>query len=565
MTFGHSFRDIAAVSASAGGTAGVFYDYQEVDPNIDFLTVGYAYSDGTELADEVTGCRAAATQEIMNNFPSWMLMRQKHDSVGQDLVNSWGCHLEFARTRYIGLRKDQFLITADQYNETRYAVSDLSFNEVRVYEVDFRNMLYNSSFGMVAPARYQRPEGWTTQRNSIEAVSFNKTDSLWGNHSVELDGSYSHAELKQSRDVTLSSGKLNLSIYAKTVGADSSLSTVERYTADTAGIVLVLRYADGTVSSYGVGFPKNTEDKWVRASFSTDVVKELTSFEVFIVNRTDQKFRIDLPQLEQNSRATAWSYSRQDVHKYSSSLIRNVGGVQVLMRTESGNEVNKVEVFPLDSEEEFVDNRVPTRIERFSPGKNALQTVNKTWGRQVNYFKENMPTKWDIADGKLRESYTLAPDKFGDHLPAELYLDQEGTRHIDKTAINDEITTAKAATIYDGWVYLVVEEVYGGITRQVLKFMKTDKVNYEDDFLQSWGDIEVPLDLGVSFGDQGLAEEVDRIGICKNIADTIFIDTTLDRRFYFKLKYDYFFADFTTRKIFCRENYTALNGFLQVI
>jgi len=109
------------------------------------------------------------------------------------------------------------------------------------------------------------------------------------------------------------------------------------------------------------------------------------------------------------------------------------------------------------------------------------------------------------------------------------------------------------------------KEIYSGLTKYFLKFLKPDKVNYEDNFLQSWGDIEVKLELGTNFGDVSIPEEITRIGICKNIPQVIFIDTDLNRRFYFKMKYDYFYADFSRRQIFCRENYVAQNGFLQVI
>ena len=70
MAFGGGFPDSAAIAGEGGGTIGVFYSYQEADPNIDHTTVSYSYSDGATLDTEVIGCRAAATQAIMNNFIS---------------------------------------------------------------------------------------------------------------------------------------------------------------------------------------------------------------------------------------------------------------------------------------------------------------------------------------------------------------------------------------------------------------------------------------------------------------------------------------------------------------
>lgn len=564
MAFGDSFRDIKAITAEGGGTVGVFYSYREADPNIDYTTISYEYTDGTSPADEVTGCRAAATQAILNNFPAWMEMREKHDSKGQDLVHSWGCHLEDATTRYLDVRKDQFISTADQYNDINFAVAELSFQEQRVYKADFRNLLFNSSFGLEAANRYQRPEGWSLARQSIDAVQFHKDESIWGSHSIRLNGTFGHAVMTQSRGLTVGSGKLNASIYVRSLGVASTVSTTERYEADTAGIVLVVKYANFTAKSFGVGFPKNTQDKWVRASFSVTVESEVSEFEFIIVNRTDVEYLVDLPQLELNSRATSWTHSIADVPPHSASAIRAVGAVQVLLGTPSEQVVRKVELFPLSSEDEFKEVRVPTRIDLFSPGEPALSTFNVSWGRQINYFKEVMPTIWIAVNDRLQEKSATSEDRFGDHLPADLYLAEDGTRFIDKTAIDNSTTLVKAATIYRGWIYVVTKETYSGKTNYFLKFLKPDKINYEDAFLQSWGDLELPLDLGSSFGDISIAEEVIRVGICKNIPEAVFIDTDLDRRFYFKLRYDYFFADFATRRIFCRENYTAQNGLLQI-
>jgi hypothetical protein len=495
----------------------------------------------------------------------WMAIRNSHTSTGQQLINSWSCNLEDAHSIYLDVRKDQFLHTANQYDDVVYAVSELSFNEQRVYEAEFRNLLFNSSFGIEGIGRLQKPEGWTTRRNSMNAIKFYKDESLWGTQSLKLDGPEGHCELTQSRDFTASAGRLNASIYVKSIDVDSSVSTAERYVPDTAGILLVVKYADLTVHSFGVGFPKNTEDNWVRASFSVELIGEVSEFEFIIINRTDTVYLVDLPQVEANSRASSWTYSSQDVPIHSGVTRRSVGGVQVLFNTGPSQVVKKVELLPLATENEFKETIIPTRIESFSPDQDQLATFSITLGRQINAFRETMATNWIVEDNQIVEKASNSNDRFGSHLPVELYIAEDGERYVDTTALSDSSVEIKATTVYKNWIVAVSKETYSSMTRYFLKFLQPYKVNYEDNFLQSSGDIELKLDLGTNFGDAAIPEEVTRVGICKNIPQAIFIDTDLDRRFYFKLKYDYFYADFSRRQIFCRENYVAQNGLLQVI
>ena len=599
MAIGQQTTSSQSISGQFGSTIGVYYTYTEVDPNIDSLTLSYSFTEGaleqspdveleliivgtgaegnyayiettgevpeipTNIEKKISGCRAAYTQAILNNFPQWMEMREKHTSVGHKLVQAWGCNLENTYEYYLDSRKDQFLSSADSYYDTTMAVSDLSFAEEKVYETDFRNLLYNSSFSMLGPKRYKKPDGWATSRDHLGAIRLSSEESLWGTHALVFDGSFGNAEIKQHREIALSSGRLNLSTYVKS--PETGLSTEERWNADSAGIILVLRYTDDTVESYGIGFPKNTENKWVRASFSVGIRKEILNYEVIILNRTSLMYTVDLPQLEVNQVASNWTHSVSDTPVHSESRLRQIGGVQAVTRREDNSSIKKIEIFPLGSEEEFINIRIPTRIEKFSPKIDPKNSFNTVMGREINYFEEVIPIGWIVEDDKVLVKGTKLPDKFGKHLFADLYLDQAGDAYIDKTLVNSEQTKVKAITAYKGWLYAVAKENTGNEEHYYLKIGKPDKVLYEDNFLQSWGDIKLPIELGTSFGFDSASEEISRIGICKSIPNVIFIDTTLDRRFYFKLRYDYFYADIVNRKLYCREDYSAENGLLQVI
>jgi hypothetical protein len=575
MVFGAGFSDEVVVQALAGDTVGVYYAYTPVSPDIDHTTIAYIYSGGGILSDEVIGYRAAATQKIMNNFPQWMEMRQQHDSEGQKLVHSWGRHLEDTTNLYSEYRSEEFLETADQYDDVDLGIAELSFEEERVYEPEFRNLLFNSSFNMAAADRYQRPEGWTVRRDNLDTVSLVKEASLFGNQGILLDGINGGAEIKQSRNITLAAGRLNASVYVKVISNQEDIGSCPEcdtddlvtaiYPAGDAGLILVLNYADGTTKSFGVGFPNHTDGGWVRASFSSPVEKELHKFEFIIVNRIVAKFYIDLPQLEINGKASAWTPGISDMPIHSDERTRSVSAVQVLLGTPETQAVDKIELFPLGTEDEFKTVRVPTRVEPFSPPDNPLTTINDSFGRQINYLGETMPTVWQTFNGVIREKALRSEDKFGDVLPADLYMDEDGGRFIDRSAIDASTTTVKATTVYKGWLLAVTEESYGGKTDHYLKITKPVKVQYEDDFVQSYGDIRLKLNLGTSFGLNSISENINRLGICKNIPNAIFIDTDLNRRFYLKLRFDYFYADFASRKVFTRENYSAQNGHLQVM
>jgi hypothetical protein len=529
-----------------------------------FTAPSYTYEETTDLVDPVVGCRSASTQKIANNLPQWMELRQKHTSNGQKLINAWACELESSIDYYKETKQEQFLSTSDTYIDVDAAVSELAFDEFRVYEPEFRNMLFNSSFSMKAPSRYSKPSGWSVSRDHINSLQFSPACSLFGDHGILLDGVSGDCILKQERKAnSLSTGFVNASVYFKT--PSNRLATDEAYSGKSTGIVLTVTYADYAISTFTLGFLKNTEGEWIRASFSAPIDREIHKFEFTIINSSSQKIYIDLPQLELSTTATAWTNGPKDFPAYSSAANRSANGVQVLFRASDETSVEKLEILPVASETEFRDVKVPTRLVAFSPKENPNNRASTIQGRQVNYFGEVMTTAWNVVDGQIKEESFSTHDAFGSVLPRDLILDSTGEKKSDKSAITGSTIVVKASTVTSGWLYVITKETFAGTTGYYLKVCKTDKVNYEDDFIQSYGDLKLEISLGTSFGIGSSPEDIIRLGICKDIPNAIFVDTDLNRRLYFKMKFDYFYADFTSRKIFLRENYTAQNGYLQVL
>jgi len=553
-----------AYTSEFGEGLTVVYSYTERDPVITDTTIAYSYTDGSSDQSRVTGRRVGATQQIMNNLPHWMEMRLKHNSLGQRLTQAWAGNLEGAFEAYNDYRTDEFLATANVYPDVHLGVAEISFSDDRVYEPAFRNILFNSSFSMLAASRLQKPEGWNVSRNVLDALKFSTDHSLFGNRCLFLDGLEGSVDLKQSRDIIIPGGSLALSIYVRT--DDNGRSTTATLDATEAGIILVVEYNDATVTTYGVGFPENTGGSWHRAALTATLDREVHSVTAMIVNRTDHQFYVDLPLLETGKKPTTWTPSSVDLPIYIESGTREVTGVQALADAEDGERVTKIEILPISTEGEFRDIRVPTRIEPFSPQRDPNNTVNLTLGRQVDFSRNSFPTLWTADSNQILEKSVLTNDRYISVLPADLSMDEFGDLFLDMTLVdNPDSILVKGTVVVDNLLYVVTKEAYAGKTAYYLKFVRIDKNFYEDTFVESLADVELPLELGLKFGLGSTAEEVSRIGICKNIPDCIFIDTDLDRRFYFKLIYDYYFADLSTRKLYCRQNYQATNAHLQVI
>jgi hypothetical protein len=548
----------------------VLYTYVKSTPVFNTLDVGYQYEDTANDANTtgvVTNGHSPFTQKIANNFPQWMDLRKDQNSVGQALIKAWAPNLESVEKSFTEYRKDQFLTRANLYDNITYGYSGLSFKGLNVYTPIFNNMLYNSSFSILGPKRYVKPDGWGVYRDNIKAVSFDEKNAIFGTRCLVLDGQYGKAEIKQSNEFTIIAGSATFSIYVKT--DDTELSTAKYYEPSEAGIFFMLEYIDGSISSFGAGFPKNTKSNWARVAATGTIEKELHKYHVVIVNRVSGKFLVDLPQLENAKSPSSWTPSIIDTPVYANGG-RTVAGVQAIydnsVAEKSSGSAKKIEVLPLRTEDEFRNIKVPTRIEKFTPKEHSNPLLNLKYGRKVNYFEEVLPLMWKVNESKLVELSITTADVYSSHLPADMIKTENMDIVLDMSAINSADILVKAVTIVGNYFYVITYETYGGQGGYYLKIVEPIKKDATDTHLPSIGDIKLDLDLGSNnMGQDGLSEDVIRVGIAENIPDVIFIDTNLDRRFYFKLCYDYYYANFGTRRLFCRENYVKQKAHLQVI
>lgn len=535
----------------------VLYSYSESNPLLEGLALAYSFTDGSPNDSPPIGGRAAATQKILNNMPYWMDMRLNRNSNTQKIVHSWGYNLEEVTNQYLEYRAEQFLVSANPYIDIHSGVSELSFEEERVYTPEFRNFIFNSSFSIKSFARSQKPQGWAVDRSSLDDISFDTTNSIFGDNGIKLSGS---SAIKQTIALKKLSGKLAFSIYANSL-VDTGSESNEKHASDEAGIILVIKFADSTVSSYGVGFYKNTYGEWIRPSMVVDITKETNSIEVIIVNNTSTDYVIDLPMLEGSARPSAWTPGVLDIPLHiNDGSAKRVAAVHLLKDTNDSITSKKLEVFETASEKLFSDTIIPTRVEKYTPMEEPNHSIDLALGRQITAEGEIMSVLWSVSSGKLREESLTTPDVFTDVNVRDVYRAQDGEVYLD----NSVDATVKAVTALRDTLMVVTQETYLGKTAYYLKFVMPNKISYEDSFVQSIADMELPINLN-QLSSSSSTEDINRIGLCKNIPFCIFIDTTLDRRFYFKLHFDYYYADFGARKLFCREHYLRENAYLQII
>jgi hypothetical protein len=561
-----SLQGSYSFTGQVGESADIRYEYSATDEVVGSVHVGYIYEDGIsdpDLAAVPINGVAPATQQIMNNLPAWMIMRQDKDSVGQSLMHSWGYNLEEMTRRYDQYRKDHFVSTANQYDDVDASISELVSRNDKIYSPRLNNLIYNSAFSIKAASRFQKPEGWGVSRSDIDAVSLSKNNTLFGAYSLKLDGTKGTVTLTQTRQAILPSGSFTYSIYVKT--NDTGLSTSDKWQEDEAGIVLTIQNTDNTITNYGIGFPKNTQGSWARVSITANSPKEIYKYSVHIINRIEYKFFVDLPLLEQSRSAGDWSPSLLDVPSYGDSSFRAVDGIQVLFNTRDGQSTEKIELLPVSSEDEFKYISVPTRIERYYPKEDPLQFVSNGFGREITYFDFSEPTQWEISSDKLLKKGVDTPEEYATYTPVDTIIDQEGSPWLDIGLLNSGSVLVKAVTIVDDTFYVITKETYLNKTGYYIKFVKPYIANRSIEYLQALSDLPLDLKLGKKYGIGHKSEDINRIGICKNLPGVIYVDTNLDRRFYYRLFYDYYYPDFSRRKFYCRYNYVADSGILQVV
>ena len=512
--------------------ATVRYSYEPKPIRSNSVGIAYSYSSTCEdeLDNRQVGFRSPATQEIVNNLPQWMCMRQSKDSKGWKLVNSWGMSIERVNEyANYGLR-NLFLATADRKQRSLLYKGTVEAKEVFNLTAS-RNLLLNSAFSMRDCVRTRLPYAWTDYRVGPQRAMIASSNTVSGTHSLKLTAGGS---ISQLREYSSTSPNYTLSFYYRPL------------TTCNLRAVIILEGIDG--KSYSSEISVNSADlRWQRTSLSVDCPVQIFRYQVVIKNMTGE-FLIDCLQLEKGDTATEWQASDEDKPFF-------VDNTLPFKQAQALTKDNKIAIYPVGDTEEFKFIRIPTRVERRIPENIDLEPFgDAAFTRVVSFHNNSYPCAWAVANNKIQQRD--ANNEYEVFKQFDLrdvrFFQGRGVGTVESTC-NQNIELLTSA-VYGDVLFLVSKETYRDTTVRALKIVIPRDPPNGETYLESLTDIEINIPLEYELG-AGTNEEISSIGFSEVDSSWMVVNTTKGRRFYYKLYFDYYFVDFSTRAIYTLEDY----------
>ena len=519
------------------GTINVRYSYGKKPLYTATLGVGYSYGSEcyTSIDPPHVGYKAPATQSIVNNLPQWMETRGSETSNGWQLTNSYGMALESLTDLVTKDMKNLFLATADRNLRSRYYKGELTVDEIFLFDSS-RNLLSNSSFSRPDTARTRLPYEWTDyHKPASQTVFLDKTRKLKGTYAVRIDG---RGVISQLTDIS-------------NLGAlDTITASVYFYTDATAvdvSLVLAVQDING-VNTLGETKYEGTAVGWNRLVVSVTVSEDSFLSQVTLRSNSSSSVWFDCAQLEDSSRASDWQASDVDKLSYVDPSIP-------LRLVEAYSNTDRVTIFPIGNVPEFTEVPIPTRIEFAQPAAIDFEPFSSaTHGRRVDFFNDVKIIDWIISSGKIAAvSSTSGFDILETYDIRDLRLYQ----NLGYGTIADCLVTVTplATAMRDNLLFVACKEVYRGRTLRTLKVVYPRRPPAGETYLESLVDFELDLKFDTTFGDNIKPEEIFSIGFSERDPNWLIVNTNLGRRLYFRMYYDYYFANLRTRAIYTLEQY----------
>lgn len=508
-------------------------------------SVGVVYSYGSSIYEEPTerniGYLAPATQQIVNNLPQWMAIRQKTDSVGWMFVNSWGQNLEDILQDYKKKSYNIWLETADTLQRNKINKSDI--NDVDTASIrTITNQLFNSNFLINDVARSKLPAGWYDYGKSTD-TNYAQLDnySIITTKSIKLVGQISVAQT-----ITLQNEKLENIIASAYLNSNSEFVDVQ--------LSVVLQYTDGTIGNYYAILNSRSEE-WRRLVLPVTKVNKQVSTIKYIISSLDANTEvyISAPQLEFAPTVSSWSRSLADttpIVSYSNRFN--------LVQAINSNNNTKIGIYGLTTEKDFLTINIPTRIEKSNIPIEDLEGYAETsFGRKVDFFNQIYDTNWNVENGYIveRSSSGSQFDIFNKYTIRDLRFytrDLYGTR-------NDNITrTIIAGAIRDGLMYVLTQEI--DTTYKIfytLKILVPKPPASRASYLESIADFELNLNLDTIYGENQLSEVITSIGFSDKYPEYLILNTSMAKRLFYRMYFDYYYFDSNTNQLYTIENYNG--------
>jgi hypothetical protein len=465
-----------------------------------------------------------------------MESRQNTESNGWKMVNSWGMALESVNNLINIKLRDLFPLTADR--SFRFKLFKGSVGAKDPFEFKpTKNLLFNPSWIMKDAAVTRLPLGWSDYYTPVDSqnVVFNN-DSIIGSPSIEMTAP---AKLNQQRTLNRKMKDLCVSFYVK-----SSDLAIGVLVASVEGI-------DGTIHSFQKNFSGTFTD-WTRFYLTGLVASEVYRYNVTL-SVTQGILKTCCIQLEDSEQPTEWSSS--DKPYYATGLPYNM--VQVLSNSK------KLILQPIGEATEFSLIDIPTRAEQLTPPNDDLEKAyNTSFGRMVDFYKNNINTNWKVLYGKLclvdNTSDFEAFRKYD--IRTVSWYDETGYGTTDSSKIE---TVPLASVVANNLIYVICKDTYRGSTMRTLKVIDAKMPPVDSTYIEAIVDIPLNLELDQTLGLATIEEEVLSVGLSEQHPNWLVIATNANRFIYVKLFHDYYHLRSDTRAVYTIEDYGTSQ--LQVI
>ncbi len=505
------------------------------------LPVGYEIlsSIEDETFDKMAGEAAPATQEAVNNLPLWTKARLDPESNTFLFVNSVGQHLEYLHREVGREQNNLFITTADLkeisklYKTSDDKISNYNINNQSYIKNITKNLLNNSFFELKLPSRYNKAKYWTGQYSL-------SNDSLFGTNSVYISNL---GTIQQFINLSIQAKSyLTLSFSYKT-NASSNILEENKFSS-----LIHIIYEDESRKIVRKAItPKDIWSKHVQTIFLDEaclgVEVQICLKNSSIVN----DLYIDCVQLEVGSTNTEWHPNFLNIPSYLPE-----SNLPVVI---AGNQNKKLQVNLISDKYTFLYYVIPTRIQEIKSLPEGNAYSNNIWSRFVEYTKDSWPSEWIIANNNIcRENilvkgeipfvYSLIEESVEDNNTYSLYTDYSYT-HL-------------SMTVKDNIIYLLSKEIYDGVTKYFIKFVRTTVSKYSKEYLEVLGDLEV--DLSPYIQDLSEDEQVTansyQIALFDNSTNYLIIKLPNGQMLLYRLYYDYAYIDVSKSAIYCREDYS---------
>lgn len=482
----------------------------------------------------IVGFHSPATQSIANNLPEWTKIRQNYTSTGWKFMNAWGMALESVVDN----------VTKNIYNMHLSTSDLLEFNSLYTVELpdsdildkQFFNILYNSAFTIRDVSRSDMPAGWTLETGS-------DVTTIYTGYSPSVCAVSSNiGRLRISQDIDLDNqyyNKLYASAYVKcSTGADID-------------VIVSAETIDGTVLS-STGTYTGSCIEWTRVSVQLPINSQVYTTTFKIDTMCSGRIEIASVQLQPDM-LTEWSNNPQDVLPYTNTL--PIGNLVAAIPKNTISK--KIPIFPVGSDRDLIYSNIPTRIESATrPPCDLSPYAIQVHGRRISYQGEVVSTEWVNDDTQIIER-SVSPtifDYFGRYDIRELRFHQfleYGTS--DDTSVT--ITPLATAVRKDILFVACKEECNGNYTRTIKVFIPKAPPN-QGTYLESIADFNLDLFLEGTLGDNQITdEEISTIGFSDIGHSWLIINTTANRRFYYKMYFDYYYFSNTNNRLYFLEKY----------